>query len=83
MKKWKRVVDNKMRSQGDIDLDNRVIRVNKQKSKAKSSVIDTIVHEEMHRVHPQIHEKNIRRLTSQRVSKMSYAQRQRLYSKYS
>lgn len=87
-KKYKRVVDNKMRGYGDIDFDNHIIRVNKKRSKEyskknkKAGVLDTIVHEETHRKHPRMHEKTVRKKTKKAVKKMSQSQKNREYKKY-
>jgi len=84
MKKWKRIVDNKMRWHGDIDEDKKIIRINKskKKNKRKGEIIDTIVHEETHRQHPKMHEKTVRKETKKKLKKMSIAQARKLYSKY-
>lgn len=83
-KKWKRLVDNRMRDYGDTDIDKRVIRVNKSKKKNKKrgDIIDTIVHEEDHAKHPRKHEKTVRRDTKRKLKRMSRETKQRLYSKY-
>ncbi len=83
MKKfWKRIVDNKMRWQGDIDYKKKLIRINKSKSKKKSSVIDTIVHEEYHRKKPTMHEKTVYKKTKKTVKRLSPKTKRKLYAKY-
>lgn len=85
VKKWKRVVDNKMRWQGDTDLEKKVVRVNKKKSKKKSGrggVIDTIVHEEMHVTHPKMHEKTVYKKTKKKVKRLTPKQKKKLYLTY-
>jgi len=84
MEKWTRKVDNKMRWHGDIDEDKKIIRVNKSPSKNKmpGEILDTIVHEEMHRIHPQMHEKTIRTETKHKIKSMSQKEKNKLYSKY-
>jgi hypothetical protein len=79
---WRRVVDNKMRWQGEIDYKNRVIRINKVKSKKKSTIADTIVHEEMHRQHPKMWEKTVYKKTAEKVKRMSPAAKHKLYNRY-
>ena len=79
-KRVKRTVDNKMRWQGDYDTDNGAIRVNKVKSKKKSSIIDTITHEEMHRQHPNMWEKTIDKKVPKKLKKMSKKQKQQMYN---
>lgn len=55
-KKWKRIVDNKMRGHGDIDDEKRIIRINKskEKNKKRGEILDSIVHEELHRTNPKM-----------------------------
>lgn len=73
---------NKMRTDGDIDFDERVIRVNKSRSKKhKGGILDTIVHEETHRLHPEMHEKTVRKKTTAKIKKMSPKSKARQYSK--
>jgi hypothetical protein len=81
-KQYKRIVDNNMRWQGDIDEENRVIRVNKVKSKKKSTIIDTILHEEMHKDHPQMHEKTVYKKTKEQIATMLAERKQKFYNKY-
>lgn len=84
MKKFKRVVDNKMRGYGDIDLKKKVIRVNKArcKTRQKGEIIDTIVHEELHRLHPKKGEREIEKLTTKKVKSMNTIVKHRLYGSY-
>lgn len=90
---WKRLVDNKMRGAfGETDLDRRVIKVNKaahKKQKGKwgipkkdSSLINTIVHEEMHARHPKMTEKGVRKKTRTVVDKMSKRTKGRMYARF-
>lgn len=81
---WKRKIDNKMCSYGEIDYDKKVIRINtsKKKNKEKGDVIDTILHEEAHKNHPKMHEKNIRKLAKKLLKVKSQAEKQKLYSRY-
>jgi acetyl-CoA carboxylase alpha subunit len=82
--KYKRYVDNRSKWQGDTDVEKGVIRINKKKSKKKSSVIDTIVHEEMHAKHPKMHEKTVKRKTWEalKLKKMGKKAKRKLYSRY-
>ncbi len=84
-KKFKRIVDNKMRAYGDTDLEKKVIRINKKKAKLKGrkgELLDSIMHEENHRIHPKMHEKNVRKLTKKNVNKMGKKQKQKLYNRF-
>lgn len=81
-KKYKRVVDNKMPWQGEIDEDKKIIKVNKKKSKEKSSIIDTIVHEELHRKYPKMSEKEIKEMTKEKCKNMSEEEKAKYYKLY-
>ena len=73
-----------MRWRGDIDYDNKVIRINpsKKKNKKPGELLDTIVHEETHRLHPRMWEKTIRKETKHKIKSMSREAKQKLYNKY-
>jgi hypothetical protein len=83
-KKWKRVVDNKMRgAYGETNFETQTIRINKTKhTKDNALLIDTIVHEEIHRLHPKMHEKTVRKLAAKKVETMSQKTKNRYYSRY-
>lgn len=80
--KYKRIVDNNMMWQGDISEEDKLIRINKEKSKKKGSVIRTIIHEERHATHPNEHEKTVYKKEAELVKKLSPEQKQKLYNKY-
>lgn len=92
--RYKRVVNNKLPYFGDIDEDKKVITINKkihEKAKKKgifgipkkdSTIINTIVHEEKHRLHPRMHEKTVRKETQKDVKKLSQKQKHKLYARY-
>ena len=84
MDNWKRIRDKKMRWRGDIDYDNKVIRINpsKKKNKKPGELLDTIVHEETHRLHPRMWEKTVRKETKHKIRSMSREAKQKLYNKY-
>ena len=69
--KWKTIEDNKMRWHGDIDYDKKIIRINrsKKKNKKKGEVEDTMTHEELHRIHPNMSEKNVQNRTKKILKK--------------
>ncbi|MCH8069283.1 MAG: transposase [Candidatus Marinimicrobia bacterium] len=60
---YTRKVDNTMKGFGETDFKKKVIRINKskKKNKRKGEILDTIVHEEQHRIHPGMKEKNIKK----------------------
>lgn len=81
----KRIVDNNSRWQGDYDTDTHVIRVNKKKSKKKGGyggILDTIVHEELHAIHPKAWERTIDKKTIEKAKRLSFKQKRKLYSRY-
>ncbi len=85
--KKQRKVDNKMRSFGDYDEKTGVIRINKKMSKKHKKgnypeVLDTIVHEEYHKKHPQATEKKTYKVTKRIVKKLTSKAKQKLYAKY-
>lgn len=82
-KKIRRIVDNKMRSYGDTDLERKVIRINKSKKKNKrGDIIDTILHEELHAKHPRMHENTIKKMVKKKLTTISEKQKQKLYNRY-
>ena len=96
-KKYKKVVDNKMKgAYGETDFEKKQIRINKKRhAKGKphdkrtkknrdgsASIIDTIVHEEMHAKHPKMKERTVRKLTPKKVLKMSVEAKKKKYSQY-
>lgn len=95
-KQWKRCVDNKMKCYGETDFDKKKIRVNKKKSKTNPfrkrpvnkgahkypDILDTIVHEELHRKNPKMKEKDVRKMALALVKKMPPSQKKKYYAKY-
>jgi len=82
-KAYKRMINNKMHSYGDIDWNKREIRINKNKSrKTKGGIVDTIQHEEIHRIHPKMGERAVKRKTSKDIKHMSSKQKSHLFSMY-
>jgi hypothetical protein len=78
----KRKVDNKMRYQGETDINKKTIRINKKASKKKSTIIDTIHHEEMHIKHPKMSEKTVRIETKNKLKRMAENKKNKLYALY-
>lgn len=85
-KKWKRIVDNKMKCYGDIDDKKKVIRIRKKPFKTgkwkKDEVINTVVHEEMHKNHPKMHEKTVHKNTNKILKKLSADYKRKILSRY-
>jgi len=81
IKNYKRKVSNKMHGYGDLDLEKRIVRINKSKKKNKrGEILDTIVHEKQHILHPKKYERNIRKVTKKTIGKMTKRQKQKHYN---
>lgn len=76
--KWTRDVDKRMKSFGDIDYEKKKIRINP----AKGDVLDTVAHEELHRIYPNKTEKQIRELAKKRIRSTSLKQKVESLKKY-
>jgi len=74
MRKYTYQENRRMRSFGDIDFNKRIIRVNS----SKGDIIDTILHEEMHRKYPNLKEKDIRRRVKNKIKKLSMKKQYRI-----
>lgn len=77
-KGFKRVVDKRMRDFGDIDYQKKKIRVNPR----KGDLLNTIIHEEIHRKHPDKSEKWVKKKTFEEEKKLGIAQAQKILDKY-
>lgn len=92
MADWKYKINNRLRGiDGQTDYDKKTITINKKKSvqpatslsKAETTIINTIVHEMLHKDHIRMHEKTVRKIARERVKNMSEKQKAKLYSKFS
>jgi len=81
---FKRIKVKRGKHFGQIDLKKKIIKVNvsKKKNKRRGEIIDSMVHEETHRLHPRMGEKNVKKLTEKRLKRMSAKQKQKLRGKY-
>lgn len=93
---WKYVVKKTKGYYGYTDFDKKEIAIDKKYHKSKgnhasdikknkdgtANILDTIVHEKMHSIHPKMHEKTVRKLTRKKVKKLSKKQKKKLYSKF-
>jgi hypothetical protein len=78
--KWRWIVDNQLGHYGETDFDKRVVRINLFMHKVRrESLIDTLLHEELHILFPRYGEKRICALTEQRLKRLSPKQKARLY----
>ena len=81
-KRWRWVVDNRMRDYGDIDFERRIIRINYDLHKREQeSLIDTLFHEELHRLFPNLSERAICGMTRVLLPTLSPRYRGWLYSR--
>ena len=95
MIKIKYKVNNKLGYFGDSDLKKKIIVINKKihkKAKKKSlfgipkkdaTILNTIVHEEMHIKHPKRHEVNVRKMTQRFIKSLTSEQKKSYYRKLS
>ena len=78
------VVDNSMRAFGEVDPNRLLVRIHVAKHKRKGeSLIDTLVHEELHILFPRFGEARICAMTEQKLRRMSAREKKRLYRKVS
>ena len=81
-KRWRWVVDNRMRDYGDIDFERRIIRINHDMHRRKRELlIDTLFHEELHRLFPSLSERAICAMTRVLLPTLSPRYRAWLYSR--
>ena len=73
-----RKVDTKMRHYGEVDFQKKQIRVNPK----KRDLLNTIVHEELHKKHPVKSEKWIKKRTAKVESKLTIKKATKLLSRY-
>lgn len=93
---WKHVVAKKSGLYGETDFKKKTVTVNKQYHKSKgdhadgikknkdgsANLLDTMVHEEMHKDHPKMHEKTVRKRTARKVKRLSRQSKNKFYNKY-
>ena len=81
-KSWRWVVDNRMRDYGEIDYVRRIIRVNHAIHKRNGeALIDTLFHEELHRLFPRLGEWAICLMTKVLLPTLSRKYKAQLYSR--
>jgi hypothetical protein len=66
----KYVIDTKIKVFGEIDEENKIIRINPK----RGDVVNTIIHEELHAKFPNLTEKEIRKKAEKIESKMTLKQ---------
>src|SRR5258707_1126924 len=84
-KRWKRKVNNRLKAWGETDFEKKTITIRKKAGKGQvighiknkpGNVLDSIVHEENHRKHPNMKENAIKRKTKWQILKMSKGRKQ-------
>jgi hypothetical protein len=79
-KRWRWIVNDRMRDYGDIDFERRIIRINRVLHlREKEPLIDTLFHEELHRLFPGLSERAICKLTEVLLPTLSSRYRKWLY----
>lgn len=82
MQKWSWVIDNRMRLYGEVDPNKLLVRINVARHKREHvSLIDTLVHEELHILFPRFGETMICAMTEWRLRSMSKKEKARLYAR--
>ena len=81
-KSWRWVVDNRMRDYGAIDYVRRTIRINREMHRRdRESLIDTLFHEELHRLFPYLGERTICAMTRLLLPTLTKRYRAWLYAR--
>lgn len=79
---WRWIVDDRMRDYGEINYVRRVIRINRAMHKREGELlIDTLFHEELHRMFPLLGERAICAMTRLLLPTLSQRYRQWLYAR--
>lgn len=78
MAQWKRKIDRRMKSYGDTDEDEKVIRINPQ----RGELLNTIIHEELHRRFPKMTEKEIDKKAKKIEQRLTIKRAIKLLKKY-
>jgi hypothetical protein len=70
--------DKHMRAFGDIDYQKKVIRVNP----TKGDLVNTILHEEMHRKHPDMSHRTLNKQVKQKIARMDVKAHMKMLKKF-
>lgn len=93
---WKYVKGKIKDCYGETDDKKKVVKINKQYHKSKwnhgpaikknkdgtANLLDTETHELMHKSHPRMKEKTVRKKTPKKIKRMSKKQKEKIYSKF-
>ena len=81
-KGWKWVVDDRMRDYGETDYERRIVRINCElHRKHRVSLLDTLLHEELHVQYPFLSEHMVCELTSANLPCLTARDKARLYGR--
>ena len=79
---WKWVVDDRMRDYGETNYERRIVRINcKLHRKHRVSLLDTLLHEELHVQFPFLSEHMVCELTSANLPCLTARDKARLYAR--
>ena len=79
---WRWVVDNRMRNYGETNFERRIVRINKDLHRKDGELlIDTLFHEELHRMFPYLSERAVCGMTKLLLPTLSPRYRARLYAR--
>jgi len=79
---WKWVVDDRMRDYGETDYERRIVRINCElHRKHRASLLDTLLHEELHVQYPFLSERMVCELTSASLTCLTARDKARLYAR--
>ena len=77
-KDYQRLIDRSMHDYGETDFDKKRIRVNPR----KGDLINTVIHEELHKAYPDKSEKWIKNKSKKQEATLSVADAVKLLKKY-
>ena len=81
-KGWRWVVDDRMRDYGETDYERRIVRINRAlHRKHRASLLDTLLHEELHVQYPFLSERMVCELTSASLPSLTARDKARLYAR--
>jgi hypothetical protein len=79
---WRWIVDNRMRHYGETNFERRVVRINRDLHRKDGELlIDTLFHEELHRMFPYLSERAVCAMTKLLLPTLSPRYRARLYAR--
>ena len=75
---YKRQEDRSMHDYGEIDYEKKIIRVNPR----KGGLLNTVIHEQLHRLYPDWTENKIRKVSKKRETSITMAEAAKLIGKF-